>query len=286
MLDVLYTFLLHTVKTAKINDFIDILIVAFVIYKAIKLLKETRAEQLVKGIVVLLVATQLSEWLQLNAINFILRNTMQVGVLALLVVFQPELRRALEQVGRSSLGSFLRFDDFNSDINIKESIEQMCIAADKLAKERIGALIVIERETKIGEIIKTGTAIDARINAELLQNIFFPKSPLHDGAIVIRNNKIAAANCYLPLSQDMTISRELGTRHRAAIGISENSDAVVIVVSEETGKISVALNGDLTRNLTVENLNKALNRILIASNEKNTDTNFILKKVRLKWKRK
>jgi len=274
----------RTVKMARITDIIDIFIVAFVIYKGIKLVRETRAEQLVKGILFLLIGMQVAEWLQLNAINFILRNTMQVGVLALLVVFQPELRRALEQVGRSSFGNFLHFENADNSAKTSDSITEICVAVDALSKDRTGALVVIERETKIGDIIRTGTTLDAKVSSELLLNIFYPRSPLHDGAVVIRENRIMAANCFLPLTQDTSLSKELGTRHRAAIGISENCDAVVVVVSEESGKISIAVNGDLTRNLTVENLNRALIKIFMPTPQDRAETNFIIKKVKSRWK--
>jgi diadenylate cyclase len=264
----------------KLSDIVDVMIVGYVIYKAIKLIRETRAEQLIKGIVILLVVTQLSDWLKLNTINFILRNTMQVGVLALLVVFQPELRRALEQMGRSRFGNMFNFEEYNTEGNIAMAIEEIAKAVHTLSQNRIGALMVIERYTKIGDIIRTGITMDSLISAELLVNIFIPNTPLHDGAVIIRENKIKAAACFLPLTQNQNLSKELGTRHRAALGISENSDAVVIVVSEETGKISVALDGDLTRNLTIETLKKALNKTLQTNRDKKS------KKKLLSWKGK
>jgi len=266
-------------KVIRLTDIIDIAIVAFVIYKGVRLIRETRAEQLIKGIVILLVVTQVSEWLQLNAINFILKNTMQVGVTALLVVFQPELRRALEHVGRSKFGNLFNFDE-NAENDIAKVIEEIAKAVQTLSQNRIGALIVIERDTKIGDIIRTGITLDSSISAELLVNIFVPNTPLHDGAAIIRENKIKAAACFLPLTQNQELSKELGTRHRAALGISENSDAVAIVVSEETGKISVALSGDLTRNLTVETLKKALNKTLQPNRSKKTKNKLLL------WKEK
>jgi len=258
-----------------LTDIVDIAIVAFVIYKGVSLIRETRAEQLIKGIVILLVVTQLSEWLQLNAINFILRNTMQVGVTALLVVFQPELRRALEHMGRSKFGNLFSFDE-NIESDITSVIEEIAKAVQILSQNRIGALIVIERDTKIGDIIRTGIILDSAITAELLVNIFVPNTPLHDGAVIIRENKIMAAACFLPLTQNQDLSKELGTRHRAALGISENSDAVTIVVSEETGKISVALAGDLTRNLTIETLKKALTKTLQLNRHKKNKNKLML----------
>lgn len=257
-------------------DIVDIAIVAFVIYKGVRLIRETRAEQLIKGIVILVVATQLSSWLQLNAISFILKNTMQVGVTALLVVFQPELRRALEQMGRSRFGNLFNFDEFNAEGDLNTIIEEIAKSVQTLSQNRVGALIVLERDTKIGDIIRTGITIDSVITAELLVNIFVPNTPLHDGAVIIRENKIKAAACFLPLTQNQNLSKELGTRHRAALGISENSDAVAIIVSEETGKISVALDGDLTRNLTVETLKKALNKTLQMNREKKSRNKLLL----------
>lgn len=257
-----YTYILQHINIVRFRDVIDVAIVAYVIYRAIKLIRETRAHQLIKGIVILIIATQLSDWLQLNTINFILRNTMQVGVLALLVVFQPELRRALEQMGRSRFGNIFNFEESDTDENVDLRIHEISKAVQSLCENRIGAIIVIERETKIGDIIRTGTTLNAMITAELLVNIFVPSTPLHDGAVIMRGNRMMAAGCFLPLTQNQDLSKELGTRHRAAIGISENSDAVTIVVSEETGKISIALDGDLTRNLTVETLKKALNKTL------------------------
>ncbi|NLY42383.1 MAG: TIGR00159 family protein [Clostridiaceae bacterium] len=280
MLQNVYSYIVHFFSFINISDIIDISIVAFVVYKLIKLIRETRAEQLIKGIVILLVVTQLSEWLKLNTINFILVNTMQVGVVALLVVFQPELRRALEQMGRSRFGNMFNFEEYDSENDINAVIEEISKAVQTLSQNRIGALIVLERDTKIGDIIRTGVTIDSVISAELLVNIFVPNTPLHDGAVIIRKNKIKAAACFLPLSQNQNLSKELGTRHRAALGISENSDAVVIVVSEETGKISIALDGDLTRNLTIEILKKALNKTLQSNRQKNN------KKKLLSWKGK
>ena len=268
MLQEIITFFSHYIRFIRIADVIDIAIVAYVIYKAVKLIRETRAEQLIKGIVILLVATQLSGWLRFNVINSILRNTMQVGAVALLVVFQPELRRALEKMGRSRFSNLFNFDEYNMESDITEVIDEIVKSVRTMTQSRIGSLIVIERNTKIGDIIRTGIVLDAAVSSELIVNIFMPGKPLHDVAIIIRGYKIKAAGCFLPLTQNQDLSKEIGTRHRAALGISENSDAVVIVVSEETGRISFALNGDLTRNLTVETLRKALVKTLQTDNEK------------------
>jgi diadenylate cyclase len=275
LLQDIITFFSHYIRFIRIADVIDIAIVAYVIYKAVKLIRETRAEQLIKGIVILLVATQLSGWLRLNVINSILRNTMQVGAVALLVVFQPELRRALEKMGRSKFSNLFNFDEYNTESDIVEVIDEIVKSVRIMTQSRIGSLIVIERNTKIGDIIRTGIVLDASVSSELIVNIFMPGTPLHDGAIVIRGDKIKAAGCFLPLTQNQDLSKEIGTRHRAALGISENSDAVVIVVSEETGRISFALNGDLTRNLTVETLRKALTKTLQTDNEKKNVKKFL-----------
>lgn len=244
------------------TDIIDILLMAYLIYKAMSLVRETRAVQLLKGIVILIIATQVSEWLRLNAINYMLKYIMQFGVLALIIVFQPELRRALEKVGRSNLGSILSFDSKEYDINT--TVDEICFAAKDMSESKTGALMVIERSTMLGEIINTGTVVNANVSAQLLGNIFFKNSPLHDGAVIIRRDKIAAASCYLPLTDDNTLNKELGTRHRAGIGISETADCAVIIISEETGKISLALGGNLTRNLTAESLGTWLKKLLIS----------------------
>ena len=264
----------------RISDLIDILIVAFIAYKAIKLVKETRAQQLVKGLLVLVVILLLSQWLRFNTINYILRNTMQVGVVAVLVVFQPELRRALEKMGRSNISNI--FNSSNDDID--ELVSEISEAASFMSDEKIGALMVIERETRLGDILNSGTEISAKVSAPLLINIFIPNTPLHDGAVVIREGKIQAAACILPLTHNDSLSRELGTRHRAALGVTENSDCVVVVVSEETGKISFAENGDMTRNLSLEALKTMLNAALTPDSLHKEEIKNI--KGMLKWRKK
>lgn len=266
-MDKVITFLTSYLNVFKFSDLIDILLVAFAVYWAIKLIKETRAVQLIKGIVIILVLTQVSEWLNLNIINFILTNTLQVGIIAVIIVFQPELRRALEQIGRTKIGDLILGD--SPDEIIEKTIKEVCESVEVMSTQKMGALIVIERKTKVGDVISTGTEILSNVSASLIVNIFYPNTPLHDGAVIIRDNKIEAAGCLLPITQNNTLSTELGTRHRAAIGMSEMSDALVIVVSEETGKISLAKDGTLTRNFTSETLKRALERLLISSeNEK------------------
>jgi len=240
------------VQNIGIKDLIDIGIVAYVFYKIYMLLKETRAKQLVKGIMVLLVVTQLSEWFQLHVMNWILINTMTVGLIALLIVFQPELRRALEYIGRTKLLS-KSLQDLEYE-QLENIVDEMMESISSLSRQKIGALIVIEKDTGLSEIAESGTILDADISRGLLINIFMPNTPLHDGAIIIRNNKILAAACFLPLSDNPSLSKDLGTRHRAGVGISEKSDAFVIMVSEETGAISVAQHGKLSRFLDTKTL--------------------------------
>jgi len=246
-----------------IKAIIDIGIVAFAIYKLIILVKDTRAMQLIKGILFIFAATYLSKWLGLKTIAYILNNSIQLIGITLVIIFQPELRRALEHIGRSKFKDFFSFDEENSDVQTKAYIEEIVKACMEMSKNYTGALIVIERQTKIGEITNTGVLLDSQISSELLINIFTPNTPLHDGAVIIRENRIKAAACFLPLTDNPNLSKELGTRHRAALGISEVSDSIAIVVSEESGKISFALNGGLTRNLTADTLRKALNKNLL-----------------------
>lgn len=252
-----------------VRTIVDIGIVSYVIYKGILLVRETRAMQLIKGFAVILIAYYLSDLLQLRTIEYIFQNTFQLLSLALVVIFQPELRRGLEQIGRSRFRSMFGLDSSSLAVQTTTVIEEIVRAAASMSKTQTGALIVVERATKIGEIINTGIHLESNVSSELLVNIFTPNTPLHDGAVVIRSNKIMAAACFLPLTDNQNLSKELGTRHRAAIGISEISDSIVVVVSEETGSISFALNGGLTRNLTPDLLRKALNKNLL---EKETPT--------------
>ncbi len=242
---------------------LEISLVSYAIYKVIQLVRETRAIQLVKGLLIILVFSWISQIMGLKTIAFLLKNALQIFGFSLIVLFQPELRRALEKLGSSGLQDFMIRKNDEERIKTISSIEAIVKACTKLSEEYIGALIIIERGTKIGEIINTGTPMDATLSSELLINIFIPKTPLHDGAVIIRSNTIKAAACYLPLTQNAGLSRELGTRHRAALGITEVSDAIAVVVSEESGKISYAHNGGLTRNLTPDLLRKALSKFLL-----------------------
>lgn len=256
----------------RIRDVIDILIVAAVLYKLFILIRETRAEQLTKGIVVLLILTKLSEWLELYTINWILNNAMTVGTLALLIVFQPELRRALEYIGRSRLFT-KSLIELRGESHLKV-VEEIVEAAASLSRQKIGALIVLERQTGLNEVVETGTKLDALVSSDVLINIFIPNTPLHDGAVIIKDDRIKAAACFLPLTDNMNISKELGTRHRAALGISERSDSLSIIVSEETGAISLAENGTISRYLDTKTLRQIL---LDMYKPKNNNQSFITK---------
>lgn len=247
----------------RISDLIDIIIIAYFCYKLSGIIKETRAKPLIKAILLIIASTWISGWLHLNTVNYILRNVMQFGVIALLILFQPELRRTLEKMGRTTFSNFFPQEDDSSD-KISEEIAAACAY---MSSQKIGALIVLERETKIGDIVRTGCDISGTVSRDLLINIFIPNTPLHDGAVIIRNGKILAARCILPLTKNEFLSSELGTRHRAAIGLTECSDAAVVVVSEETGKISLAVDGDMSRNYTEEPLKKAVKKILSTSSD-------------------
>lgn len=268
-----WTRLVDTIKGIQLSDVFDILIVAVLIYYLIKLIRETRAIQLLKGLFALIGLFFVSYVLQLRTLKFILDNVLATGVLALVIVFQPELRRMLEHVAQSKLSNFNLFQvsaEKEKNQQIGEwlhSIEVITSACEYLARTKTGALIVFERDTRLGEIVKTGTVVDAAPSLELIGNLFFVNSPLHDGAMIIRDGRICAAGCFLPLSQNYTISKEMGTRHRAALGMSENSDAVVVVVSEETGVISVAESGVIERNFTVEQLAKRLRKEILHNTE-------------------
>ena len=245
----------HVVRA--VLETVDAVIVIFLLYYTIKMLRGSRAWQLIKGIALLVVITILSGALNLKLLNSILSGIMNWGVLAILIIFQPELRRGLEQLGTNKLTKFFGID---SDIatKTKEDIYKIVIAASELAKSKTGALIVIERDIEIKDIIQNGVVMNAEVSPQLLVNIFEPKTPLHDGAVIISENRIAAAACVLPLADDKDIAKELGTRHRAAIGISKESDSIVVVVSEETGKISVAKDGTLIADVREDVLKKIL----------------------------
>lgn len=244
--------------TVRISDIVDILIVAVVIYAIIKGFRKTRAAQLIKGIGIFLVVTYLAEWLQLNMISFFLGNLIQIGFIAIIIIFQPELRRALEHVGRSKFGKWFSTEE----IDYSDMVSEVIRASENMSKTNTGALIVFEKEAPLDDLLTGGTPINADVTSELLENIFVHNTPLHDGAVIIKNSKIYKASCVLPLSSNKDLSKECGTRHRAALGISEQSDCVSLVVSEETGKISVMYKGNMIRNLSILNLSELLIKLL------------------------
>ncbi len=260
------------IRTFTFADLLDVIIVASLIYGFIKLIRETRAEQLVKGLIILIFAWVLAYQLNFRMLSTILDNFFQFSVIALLVVFQPELRRALEHLGRGKIGDYWSLGDIvgNSriqDKKMKKVIETVSNVCEIFSREKVGALIVFERKTKLGDVIDTGTLVKAIPSKEIIANIFYNKAPLHDGAMIIRDGLVYAGGCILPLTKNEDISTSLGTRHRAAIGISENSDAAVVVVSEETGSISMALNGVLTSNYSEETLKAELEALMLQGNK-------------------
>lgn len=261
-------------RLISITDILDVLIVAIIVYYFMTAIRGTRAVQLVKGIFVIVAIYMLSGLIRMHTLNYILSALVQVAMFGVIVIFQPELRNLLEKVGRLKAGQFLgaAFNISNSDTDLAGVITNISNAASQMSETRTGALIVIERMTRLGEYMNSGTVINADVSTELIKNIFAPNTPLHDGAVIIRENKIITAGCVLPLTANTNLASELGTRHRAALGLSETSDAVVVVVSEETGKISIAVNGSLTRNLTRLTLNKALTKLLIKEDKENPES--------------
>jgi len=253
--------MLFQLPAVNLINIFDMLVVAALIYKLFQWIKGTRAVQLLKGIVVLLIATTISDWLGLYTINWILNNIRTMVVVAIPVVFQPELRRALERIGRGKF--FARPFTFLEEEDTDRVINEIIRAVVTMSKNKTGALIVLERETGINDYIETGVSLDSVISGEFMINIFIPNSPLHDGAVIIRGDRVAAAGCFLPLTENPNLGKELGTRHRAAIGITEISDAVAIVVSEETGIISLAREGRITRNYDEKTLREVLSGMLI-----------------------
>jgi len=247
--------------TISFINILDMLVVAALIYKLFLWIKGTRAVQLLKGLVVLVVATTISDWLGLYTINWILTNIRTMVIVAIPVVFQPELRRALERLGRGKF--FARPLVFLGEEDAARVINEIVRAVSVMAKNKMGALIVLERETGISEFVETGVRLDSLVSGEFLINIFIPNSPLHDGAVIIRGDRVAAAGCFLPLTENPNLAKELGTRHRAAIGITEISDSIALVVSEETGSISMAHEGRLTRYLDEKGLKEVLTDRLI-----------------------
>lgn len=253
---------LNYLMTIGVSDVIDILIVAYLIYKAIWFVRRTNSYNLAKGLILILVVLGVSGLLRLTMINFLLQKTVELGLIALLILFQPELRRVLEKMG-SSFSSTRKPD---SPV-IETAIAQTVLACTDMSASKTGALLIFERNIKLNGIMGTGTIINADVTAELIKNLFFNKAPLHDGAVIIRNARVAAAGCVLPLTQSNNLSKDLGMRHRAGIGLSEQSDAVVVIVSEETGAISVAMDGMLKRHLTAATLDKLLHNELVSDDD-------------------
>lgn len=259
-----------------VMDIVDILVVAFLIYKLMLIIRSTSAARVARSIMLLLVATWLTDVVHMYTLNWILTRFIEVGIIALVIVFQPELRRALERFGGRTM---LRFADPLSNRSVEQNaISATVTACEIMAKERVGVLLVFERRTSLEEYFKTGTQIDAKVTDQLLRNLFFKNSPLHDGAVIIRHGRVAAAGCVLPLSENTHLSSDLGTRHRAGIGMSEASDAVVVIVSEETGTISVASGGMLKRHLAPQTLEKLLTNELLP--EENYKKKNVLDRVR------
>ncbi len=262
-------------------DVIDMLLMAYILYKGFKLVRETKAQQLLTGIIVVVVIYAVSAALQLKMMSYLLQNFFQVGLIALVVVFQPELRRVLERVGRTNVKSVFGGTGYHADDttqNWADAIEVIGEAVSQLSDSATGALIVIERTNRLGEQIENGTVMDCIPSVPTLGSIFYPKTPLHDGAVVIRNARIIAAGCFLPTpAKEERINKQLGSRHRAAIGMSENSDAIIIVVSEETGTVSIAENGELTRGYTKERLVQYLRSKLLPENNRDINIISILK---------
>ena len=246
----------------RVTDIVDITIIAFVVYKLFSILKNTRAEQVLKGLIFVLIFASIADILNLNTVSWVMNQFLTVSLVFIIVVFQPELRTGLERIGRGR-------SIFTSDRNKRDedSINELVLAMSSLSRQKIGALVVLERQTGLSDIIESGTMLNADISSELLINIFIPNTPLHDGAVIIRENTITAAACYLPLSSSNTIAKELGTRHRAAIGMTEKSDAVVVIVSEETGNISIAENGVINRYFDEDSLRIRLHKELTEKRE-------------------
>ena len=245
----------------RVRDILDMAIVAFVFYKILILMKSTRAASLLKGVLVFLAALMLSFVLEMRSITFIMRSLVNWGVLALVILFQPEIRRILEEVGSRRFIAF--FSRTEAGTAVEQAIDQTVLACTEMSQSRTGALIVFERENLLDDMVRSGTVLDAAVSSELLKNIFFVKAPMHDGAVIVRNGRVLGAGCMLPLSKNVNLSRDLGMRHRAGIGMSENADAVVVIVSEETGSISVAIGGMLKRHLKPETLANILRNELL-----------------------
>jgi len=257
--------------TIKITDILDILIMGFVAYKLLTLVKTSRAANLLKGVFIFLAILWLSTFLNFHGISYVMGRMVEWGVLALIILFQPEIRRVLEQVGSRKLNLLSMFTRGEAVDTMEHTIGQTVLACTEMSKTRTGALIVFEREILLDDMVRSGTVLDAAVSSELLKNIFFVKAPMHDGAVIVRQGRLLGAGCMLPLSKNVNLSRDLGMRHRAGIGMSENSDAVVVIVSEETGSISVAIGGMLKRHLMPETLENLLRNELLSQDDQESD---------------
>ena len=255
----------------RFSDILDIAIIAFLVYSLLRLVKSTRAENILKGVVMFLLALGIADMLQLNAVTYIMGNLVQVGIIAIIVLFQPEIRQILEKMGSRNIKIFKAFGPVQQQTALETAIDQTVIACSEMSQSKTGVLIVFERDIRLDDMVRSGTMLDAAVSSELLKNIFFVKAPMHDGAVIIRHGRILGAGCMLPLSKNVNLSRDLGMRHRAGIGMSENSDAVVVIVSEETGSISVAIGGMLKRHLKPETLGKLLRNELMPPEEETED---------------
>ena len=255
----------------RFTDILDVIIIAFLVYKLLDLVRSTRAENILKGVVIFLLALWLSEIFHLYGIAYILGNMVQVGILALIILFQPEIRQILEKLGSKNIRLLRAFTPAQQQTELERAIDQTVIACSEMSQTKTGVLIVFERHIQLDDMVRSGTTLDAAVSSELLKNIFFVKAPMHDGAVIIRHGRILGAGCMLPLSKNVNLSRDLGMRHRAGIGMSENSDAVVVIVSEETGSISVAVGGMLKRHLMPETLSKLLRNELMPQPEEPED---------------
>ena len=251
----------------RFTDILDVALMAFLLYKLLTLLKTTSGTNLLKGVLIFLAVLFLSSLLHLNGISFILSRMLEWGVLALIILFQPEIRRVLEQVGSQRLKFLNLFSREGTVSEMERTIAQTVLACTEMSRSRTGALIVFEQKMQLDDMVRSGTVLDAAVSSELLKNIFFVKAPMHDGAVIIRHGRLLGAGCMLPLSKNVNLSRDLGMRHRAGIGMSENSDAVVVIVSEETGSISVAIGGMLRRHLMPETLENILRNELMPQEE-------------------
>lgn len=261
----------NQIALLRISDFIDIALVSYLVYKALKFIRDTRTIQLLKGVIIVVAITQISYFANLNTMYYILSNFLQLGVVALIIVFQPELRRALEHTGRTAASKWFQNHNHESNAEDQQVIREVSRAAMSMSNSRTGALIVIENKDNTDALVSSGVKISASVSGELLENIFVPDTPLHDGAVIIRNHKAELASCVLPLSKNPNIKTSHGTRHRAGIGISEESDAVAVIVSEETGRISVAYRGTLTSGYSEDTLRSKLVEILSGDSDEQGD---------------